>query len=86
MDPVEEFNKLQLSTTVLAYQEKFEELRSEVMIRVPHLSESYFVSSFLSGLSEEFRSLVRTHKPKTLTQAFELARLQENALESILKR
>nr|XP_027090423.1 uncharacterized protein LOC113711457 [Coffea arabica] len=86
MDPVEEFNKLQLSTTVLAYQEKFEDLRSEVMIRVPHLSESYFVSSFLSGLPEELRSLVRTHKPETLTQGFELARLQENALESILKR
>ena len=32
MDPVEEFNKFQLSSIVLAYQEKFEELLSEEMI------------------------------------------------------
>ena len=46
MDPVEEFNKLQLSSTVLAYQEKFEELLSEVMIRAPYLSETYYISYF----------------------------------------
>ena len=86
MDPVEEFNKLQLSTTVLAYQEKFEELLSEVMSRAPLLPENYYISCFLSGLPDELRSMVKTHDPKTLSKAFELARLQENAFEAYHKK
>ncbi|XP_027060831.1 uncharacterized protein [Coffea arabica] len=82
MDPVEEFNKLQLSSTVLAYQEKFEELLSEVMIRAPHLPENYYISCFLSGLPDELRSMVKAHDPRTLSKAFELARLQENVFEA----
>ncbi|XP_027169598.1 uncharacterized protein LOC113769341 [Coffea eugenioides] len=82
MDPVEEFNKLQLSSTVLAYQEKFEELLSEVIIRAPQLPENYSISCFLSGLPDELRSMVKTHDPKTLSKAFELAKLQENAFEA----
>ncbi|XP_027170509.1 uncharacterized protein LOC113770289 [Coffea eugenioides] len=86
MDPVEEFNKLQLSTTVLAYQEKFEELLSEVMIRAPLLPENDYISCFLSGLPDELRSMVKTQDPKTLSKAFELARLQENAFEAYHKK
>ena len=50
---VEEFSKLSQLSTVLAYNEKFEELRSIVMIQVPELTESYCIASFLSGLKGE---------------------------------
>ena len=86
MDPVEEFNKLQFSSTVLAYQEKFEELLSEVMIRALHVLETYYISYFWVGLLDELRSMVKTHDPKTLSKAFELARLQKNAFEAYHKK
>nr|XP_027071904.1 uncharacterized protein LOC113696724 [Coffea arabica] len=85
-DGVEEFNKLQQSSTVMAYQEKFEELRAIVLLRNQGLSESYFVSSYLSGLQEELKALVKMHKPQTLQEAFEVARWQEKALEVIFKK
>ena len=70
-DVIEEFNK---TFTVLAYQEKFEELRAAVMLRVPSLSKSYYISCFLSGLKKEIKSVVKIHKPTTLQLAFEKAR------------
>ena len=52
-DIIEEFNKLKQEGTVQAYQLKFEELRSLMMVHNPHLSEEYYVSSFISGLGDE---------------------------------
>lgn len=49
-DEVEEFNKLQQEGSVRDYQEKFEELRSLMLIKDPRLSESYFVQVLLAGL------------------------------------
>ncbi|XP_071902780.1 uncharacterized protein [Coffea arabica] len=85
-DGVEEFNKLQQSSTVMACQEKFEELRAIVLLKNPGLSESYFVSSYLSGLQEELKALVKMHKPQTLQEAFEVAKWKEKALEVIFKK
>ncbi|XP_027118691.1 uncharacterized protein [Coffea arabica] len=56
-DEVEEFNKLHQTSTVKDYQEKFEELSSLMLVRDPHLSESYFVSSFISGIKEEIKPM-----------------------------
>ena len=56
------------------------------MIRAPHLSETYYISCFLSGLPEELRSMVKTHNSETLSKAFELARLQESAFEAYHKK
>lgn len=53
LDEVEEFNELQQLGSVREYQEKFEELRTLMLLRDPYLTESYFVSSFVSGLKEE---------------------------------
>lgn len=83
---VEEFSKVQLKTTVLDYQERFEELRLEVMLRVLELPESYYVSSFLSGLPKELRSIVKIHKPSKLSEVFEIARLQEHAFKAYFKK
>ena len=79
-DEVEEFNKLHQTSTVKDYQERFEELSSLMLVRDPHLSESYFVSSFISGIKEEIRPMVKMLKPNTLIEAFEIAEWQEQSL------
>ncbi|XP_027158056.1 uncharacterized protein LOC113759681 [Coffea eugenioides] len=84
-DAVEEINKLSQSSTVLVYQEKFEELRSIVMIQMPELTESYYISSFLSGLKGEIKSAVKMHRPNSLQTAFEIARWKEHHLELVHK-
>ncbi|XP_026384181.1 uncharacterized protein LOC113279725 [Papaver somniferum] len=46
----------------------------------PTLSEEYFVMSFLSGLKDEIGKSISMFHPKTLADAFSLARLQEQKL------
>lgn len=69
-DVVEEFNKLQQKGSLVEYQEQFEELRSLMMGKNPHLSESYFVSSFISGLKVEIKPMLHLLKPITFQRAF----------------
>ena len=52
------------------YEEKFEELKTLMLIRNPKLDEEYFVSSFISGLKEEIKPMVKMVKPQTLSKAF----------------
>lgn len=78
-DVVEEFNKLQQESNVESYQEKFEELKTLMLIRNPLLNEPYFISSFISGLKEEVKSMVKMLNPESLTKAYEIDRLQEQA-------
>lgn len=63
------------------YEEKFEELKTLMLVRNPKLDELYFVSSFISGLKEEIKPMVKMFKPQSLTKAFEVAELQECSLE-----
>lgn len=70
---VEEFNKLQQEGGVLAYQAHFEELRSIMVTLNSHLSEAYFVSSFLSGLNEELQPIVKMLRLEIVEEA---ARMQ----------
>ena len=78
---IEEFNKLQQKGAVEEYEEKFEELKTLMLLRNQKLDELYFVSSFISGLKEEIRPSVNMFKPQTLSKAFEVAELQECSLE-----
>lgn len=52
----------------------------------PTLTDQYFVSSFISGLKDELRSMVKMMMPTTVRQAIEKARLQELTLEVVFKR
>nr|XP_027099356.1 uncharacterized protein LOC113718666 [Coffea arabica] len=79
-DIVEEFNKLQQVGTVEVYQEKFEELKTLMLIQNPSFSEEYFISSFTSGLKEELKPMVKMLKPNTLSGVMEVAYLQEQTL------
>ena len=67
-------------STVEVYQEKFEELKTLMLIQNPSLSEEYSISSFTSGLKEEIKPMVRMLKPNTLSGVMEIAHLQEQAL------
>lgn len=80
-DVVEDFNKLQQLGTMVEYKERFEELKSLMLVRKPHLSDSYFVSSFISGLRDEIKTMVKMLKPNKVSDAMELAQLQEEALQ-----
>ena len=85
-DAIEEFNKLRQERSVVEYQILFEELRSLMWRSQPTLMEHYFVSSFISGLKDELRPIVKMMQPATVRQAAEKARLQELALEAIFKK
>ncbi|XP_020104448.1 uncharacterized protein LOC109721311 [Ananas comosus] len=85
-DVVEEFNKLTQQGTVEDYQEQFEYLRSRLLQTSSQFSPDYFLSSFLSGLKEELKSAVKMMYPKSLNQAFELARLQEQNIAAMMRK
>lgn len=85
-DVVEEFNKLTQHGTVEEYQEQIEDLRSQLLDTNSHFAQEYFLSSFLSGLKEEIRTAVKMMHPSSLTQAFELARLQEQNIATVMKK
>ncbi|XP_026378286.1 uncharacterized protein LOC113272700 [Papaver somniferum] len=85
-DIVGEFNKLCQMGTVLEYQEMFEELKALMLAKNKHLTEEYFISSFISELKDELRIAVQMFSPTTLDKAIYLARMQEVLLESTSKR
>lgn len=85
-DTIEEFNKLRQTGSVGTYLKKFEELRAYMVSHNHHLSEAYFVSSFMSGLNEELRPMVKMMKLQTVEQASESARLQEMMVEALIKK
>ncbi|XP_071933241.1 uncharacterized protein [Coffea arabica] len=84
-EAVEEFNKLMQTGSVADYLEKFEMLKALVMPSLPHQSDCYYKTCFLSGLKEEIVTMVKLVKPKTLADAIEAAKLQEKNLRALQK-
>ncbi|CAM8889632.1 unnamed protein product [Rhodiola kirilowii] len=82
---VEEFNHLKQAGNVNDYIQKFEELMGMMIRENPNLSDRYFVYSFVGGLNDAIKSLVRTHNPESIGEAIEKARLHELALKAISK-
>ncbi|XP_026441802.1 uncharacterized protein LOC113340978 [Papaver somniferum] len=80
-----EFNKLDQTTRVLDYKERFEELKALMLAKNPSLYEEYFIHSFISGLKEDIRLVVQMFNPTTLQQAILLARRQECILDRAAK-
>ena len=86
MDVVEEFNKLRQTSNVESYQKCFEELRSLMIQHNPHLSETYFVSSYLGGLNDKLRPMVKVLRPQSVEQASKNARLQELVVGALMRK
>ncbi|KAA8539824.1 hypothetical protein F0562_026516 [Nyssa sinensis] len=81
-DAVRQLTKLRQISTVKTYQEKFEELAN----KTNGLSEEFFVSCFVSGLKDEIKAGVQMFRPKNVSQAMGLARLQEETIEALAKK
>ena len=77
-DPMEALTRLKQTTTVVFYKGNFKILSN----RIKGLSESHKLSFFLSGLKDETRLPVRMLVPKSLNDAFGLAKIQEEFLIS----
>ncbi|XP_071694493.1 uncharacterized protein [Rutidosis leptorrhynchoides] len=80
-DPMAELKNLKQTTTVQIYQDEFEVLLSKVDI-----SEKQAISLFLAGLQKEIELPVRMFRPKTLEDAYCLAKLQEDTIAATKKK
>lgn len=80
---VETYSKIKQLGTIVEYQERFEELKAQVLLALAHVPESYYISVFTSGLKREIKSMVKMTKPTTLDQAFEVDSLQESTIQAI---
>ncbi|EEF34791.1 conserved hypothetical protein [Ricinus communis] len=76
-DPMADLKGLIQTGTLQEYMESFEVLSHKVT-----LSEDYSLSCFLSGLKEEIRIPLRMLGPKSLQQAYALARMQDSYLSA----
>ena len=63
---MKEFNKLAQDKSVDEYVERFEELEPLINALSPSPRESYYFSSFISGLNDDIRSIVKIFKPTIL--------------------
>lgn len=63
------------------YQDQFESLLNRV-----DLSEEHAISLFIGGLQQEIRMVSKMFKPRTLSDAYSLARLQEATRATVVKR
>ncbi|XP_074336044.1 uncharacterized protein LOC141673210 [Apium graveolens] len=84
-DVVEQFNKLQQFTSLEAYIDDFENLRSLLLQSNHTLPESYVLESFVEGLKGTVKPFVRAFKPTFVADAILYARLQEESLNNAQK-
>jgi len=70
-DVVEKFNKLVQEKEVEEYVDRFDELKSLMCALNPFILEVYYISSFLSGLKEYIRPILKILKPATPMQDFD---------------
>ncbi|PKA49134.1 hypothetical protein AXF42_Ash010819 [Apostasia shenzhenica] len=71
-DSMYELNTLRQTGTVQKYNNHFDAILTRLNLLKP-----YAISYYLGGLKEELLGLVRIMKPKSLREAFSLAKMQE---------
>jgi hypothetical protein len=75
-DPMETLTKLRHTHSVVAYKGQFEALSN----RIRNLSEAHKLSCFMSGLRDDVRLAVKMQGPRSLGEAYALAKIQEEYL------
>ncbi|GJU26096.1 putative mitochondrial protein [Tanacetum coccineum] len=80
-DPMAELKNLRHDTSMKEYQSQFEKL-----LNLVDINESQSISMFIDGLPGIIELNVRMFKPKSLSDAFSLASLQEATLVVIKQR
>lgn len=82
---IAKFHGLRQTGTVTEYITKFEELLGLVKQDNPSLQDSYFITSFVSGLQEPIQHHLQCHKPNSLTNTFWYAKRLEQAHPPVKK-
>jgi len=77
-----QLDTLRQTGSVSEYLEHFEQLSHGILLYNTHYDDTYFVTRFLGGLSEEIRSVIALHHPKDVQAASALALLQEEELDN----
>ena len=80
-DPLEALTRLRQTSNVIGYKGQFKALSN----RIRDLSENHKLSCFLSDLRDEIRLPIKMLNPKTLNEAFGLAKIQEEYVMSSKK-
>ncbi|XP_071714137.1 uncharacterized protein [Rutidosis leptorrhynchoides] len=80
-DPLSELKNLKQISTIQVYYDEFERLLNKLEI-----SEKHAISLFLAGLQKEIKLQVRMFMPKSLEDAYTLAKLQEDTLSAVKRR
>ncbi|XP_022007185.1 uncharacterized protein LOC110906345 [Helianthus annuus] len=75
-EPEGQLAKLQQTSTVSEYRNKFEEISNRLIL----LPRAFLVSCFISGLRPDIKQSVLVHKPQTLDDAMEYALKHEQRL------
>ena len=81
-----QLDSLRQTGSVTAYLERFEELSHGVLLYNDQYDDTYFVTRFLGGLTEDIRSAIALHQPTNVQEANALALLQEEELAHSSKR
>ncbi|XP_020082221.1 uncharacterized protein LOC109705849 [Ananas comosus] len=83
---VREFSNLKQTGTVEKYQDKFEELKTQLLSYNPQLTEEYLIACYINGLKEELIPFLDIAHPNTLEEAYEQATLHERALSAMSRK
>jgi hypothetical protein len=75
---MELLTKLKHTNSIIAYKVQFESLSN----RIRNLSGMHKLSYFMSGLKDEVRLAVKMQGPRSLGEAYALAKIQEEYLNS----
>jgi hypothetical protein len=76
----------QLNLSVSAYTDKFEEIMAVIRDEHPYLQDHYYIVSFVNGLKPEIKCNLRPQRPKTLSDAYWMARDYESGLAAAHRR
>lgn len=82
---VEQMSQLKQGSTVISYQERFEEIKLKLEKLHPELTEAYYTKCFIAGLKPELRSTVRAQEPGDIYTAIKQAKYQEVLMKEILE-
>lgn len=85
MDIVDEFNNHKQSGNVERYQERFDELKSYMLLVNPLLNENHFIPSYISGLKSEIKPLVGMANPTSLMDVFEMVKSYEASFKALAR-
>ena len=80
-DPISELSKLRQEGTLLDYFEKFDQLLARVDV-----TEEMAINFFLGGLHASLEKSVSIHNPRSLQDAMQLARLQDEVLQELERK